>query len=483
MLRDLLAKLVKYFPSQALPAISGFITLPIITHLFAPEIFGKYVIALALVDFLVAGTCSGIGSGVIRFYGDYKSRSELGRFFAAINANLLLMVGGTFVLVSAALLVARGRLDRTTYQLLQLAVVAYLLRGFSGVYLGVPRAAESAGLYTTFSLLLRYGSLAIGLSLIIGLGMNIGGLIWGDIGASLLVLPVLVYVSVRGVRMSFRDFSFEEARVIFRWAWPLLIGNVAMWGLNLSDRYIVSLFRPPSELGFYSLAYGISDKSMAILVTIFILTVSPSVINAWKSSGRLKAEETLTVITRIYLITALPAAVGLTALGLPIIKVLATPAYYEGSRAIGYVAFSSFFWGLSIFATVGLIIAKRTRQVSIDQVIAAATNIGLNFLLVPRFGFVAAAMTTLIGFALLFVLLAYHAHRDLTWRVPVATIVRTLVSSGTMLAFLLVLRSAWPSSPVGVLGVGTLGGAGIHFGILALLGEFRKTPVAVVGEA
>ena len=353
---------------------------------------------------------------------------------------------------------------------------------FRSVPRGTPRRRICRTLYDLQSLAAirepRYWSLP----LILGLGMNIGGLIWEILALTCSYCRFLVYVSVRGVRMSFRDFAWEDTRAIFRWAWPLLIGNVAMWGLNLSDCYIVSLFRPAAELGSDSLAYGISDKSMAILVTIFILTASPSVINTWKSSGRPKAEETLAVITRVYLITALPAAVGLTALGLPIIKVLATPAYYEGSRAIGYVAFSSFFWGLSIFGTVGLIIAKRTRQVSIDQVIAAAANVGLNFLLVPRFGFVAAAITTLVGFALLFVLLAYHSHRDLTWRVPVPTVVRTVISTGSMLAFLLILRTAWSSSPVGVLAIGTLGGAGIHFGIPRTAGRVPENDCCSSGR-
>lgn len=473
MLKDFLGKLAKYLPSKVLPAISGFITLPIITHLFAPAIYGKYVIAFSLCEFLIAGTVSGLAASVLRFYVDYRSRSALARFLTAINANLVLTVGITFSLVFVGFYLFRRDLDPLVYRLLRIALFVYVLRATSNVYLEVQRAREAAGVYTTFSLLFRYGSLGIGLALVLGIGVGVEGLLWGEVGSNVILLPILIYVCVRSVRFGRRDFSISDSRSIFRWAWPLLVGNLAMWGLNLSDRYVVAFFRPASEVGFYSLAYGISEKSMAILVSVFIMTVIPSVINTWETSGRSKAEEMLTLVTRVYLIAALPAAVGLAVLGLPIIKILATPSYYEGARAVGYVAFSMFFWGLAMFGTLGMIVSKRTFRIGANQVIAAGVNLLLNLLLVPRFGFVAAAITTLIGFGLLFGLQTYCSRSDLTWRFPLQTVVRVATSSCAMLVFLLTLSKFWHNSPVGVLAVGIVGGALIHFGVLGLLGEYR----------
>lgn len=72
MIKSYLTKLLKYLPSKALAALSGFITLPIISRLFAPEVYADYIVAETLAAFMVASTCSGYASSVLRFYPEHN---------------------------------------------------------------------------------------------------------------------------------------------------------------------------------------------------------------------------------------------------------------------------------------------------------------------------------------------------------------------------------------------------------------------------
>ena len=48
-IRDFVKDLINYLPSQLGPAIVGFISIPIITRIFSPEIYGNY--SLVIVSF------------------------------------------------------------------------------------------------------------------------------------------------------------------------------------------------------------------------------------------------------------------------------------------------------------------------------------------------------------------------------------------------------------------------------------------------
>ena len=180
------------------------------------------------------------------------------------------------------------------------------------------------------------------------------------------------------------------------------------------------------------MSYNISAKSIDLLVALFMISVSPLIYRTWETRGREATEMTLTMVTRVYLIVCLPAAVGLSVLAFPFVALLTAPDYYEGSRIVGLVVFSSFVWGLAHFAMMGLTIKRQARRLGANQIVAAAIHIGLQLLLVPRFGYVASAISTLIGYTALLFLQAKASRRYLAWRFPFSTLRNAVAASVVM---------------------------------------------------
>jgi O-antigen/teichoic acid export membrane protein len=96
------------------------------------------------------------------------------------------------------------------------------------------------------------------------------------------------------------------------------------------------------------------------------------------------------------------------------------------------VVFSSFAWGLGFIASMGLTIKKQARQLGINQIIAAAVHIGLQMILVPHYGYFACAVSTLIGYTLLFVLQTVTSKPHLTWHFPFGTLRNVTAASAIM---------------------------------------------------
>jgi O-antigen/teichoic acid export membrane protein len=121
--------------------------------------------------------------------------------------------------------------------------------------------------------------------------------------------------------------------------------------------------------------------------------------------------------------------VGLAIFASPFVSIFASEAYHDGYRVVGYVAFSSLIWQLSQMASYGILIKKRTKQIAINQFVAAFVNVGLNLLLVPLYGYVVAGITTLVGYLILLGLQAYSSRNDLRWRFPWVTMRNTTIAT------------------------------------------------------
>jgi O-antigen/teichoic acid export membrane protein len=432
VLKKFVKDIAIYSPSQFLPALTAFITTPILTRLFPPAEYGYWALATSVSTFLVALAVSGFGSAAIRFYPAYKAEASLNVFFASIGVS----IGSTITSLAAvsflAILLFKKHIPPALYPLLPLVIMIFIAQSIFTVFISVLRAQGRSGSFTSFQLFITYGSLGIGLLLVIVLGLGVEGLLWGTFLTLVIALPFLVFLATKEVGIHPHHFHLPDALQIWQYAWPLILGNVAMWGLRVSDLFIISSFRPERDVGLYSVSYNISAKSIELLVALFLLSVSPLIYSTWENEGREATEKTLTMVTRVYLVLCLPAAVGLSILAFPFVALLTTPDYYKGSNIVGLVAFSSLTWGLANIAMMGIAIKKRARRIATNQIVAAFTHVGLQLLLIPRFGYIAAAVSTMIGYSVLLVLQTFASRPHLTWRFPFSTLRNVIAASIVM---------------------------------------------------
>jgi O-antigen/teichoic acid export membrane protein len=485
MLRRFIKDLATYSPSKLLPVLTAFVSSPVLTRLFLPAEYGTYALAAGFVDFLYALTSSGFGSGVVRFFPAYKAKSAQGVFFATLGMSWGLVISLAFGVSLLAIFLLKGFLPPALYPLLIVSTIVFVLQAGYTLLMNVVRAQDRSGLYTTVELLTNYGGLGLGLMLVLFLGLRVEGLLWGTFLALALAIPCLLFSTTRGVHIGVEHFRFPDALQMWQYAWPLTLGNMAMWGLRLSDRYIIGIFRPASEVGLYSVAYNLSGKSIDLLVALFLLSMGPMVMNIWESRGRAATEETLAMITRLFVVLCLPAAAGLTVLAFPFVSLLTAEAYHEGYRIVGYVAFSGFAWGLAQIAGRGLLISKQTRRFAAYQIAAATVNVGLNVVLVPRFGFVVAGITTLIGYLVLLTLLAFSSKTCLVWRFPWRT-ARNSVAASICMCFatweIYSLSGSLLELHLGYLILSLAVAILLYFGLLWALGEASEEERTAVGR-
>jgi len=85
------------------------------------------------------------------------------------------------------------------------------------------------------------------------------------------------------------------------------------------------------------------------------------------------------------------------------VKILASESYWDGLNILPIIFLAYFFQFYYSFEVNVEFALKKTKLISVGTILSSLINIILNLILVPLFGYVAAAITTTISFFFLFV--------------------------------------------------------------------------------
>jgi O-antigen/teichoic acid export membrane protein len=126
---------------------------------------------------------------------------------------------------------------------------------------------------------------------------------------------------------------------------------------------------------------------------------------------------------------------------------------------------------------MGMAIKKKTRRLGANQIFAASIHIILAILLVPRFGYAAAAVTTLIGYSALLILHTLASRTYLPWHFPFSTLRNVVIASlgmGSVVYFVYGLAGEQPNGSPLFLGLSILTAVPAYLILLWVLGEVKE---------
>jgi O-antigen/teichoic acid export membrane protein len=473
MLKVLAKDMAKYLPVRIVPVVLALFTLPIITRLFSPEDYGSYALVMAVVPILSVVAIGWLTSSIIRFFPAYKLNSRIGEFYSTVVALTIISVMVVSLLFLGILLFIRGHVTANTSSLMFIGALVFIVSACFTVLQTFLRATRQVGWYTSFSVWSTVMAVAIGLTLVIVFDYGVEGLIWGSILSIALVIPFLWKVALSKSRLRI-NISGSLSSELARYGFPLVASGLAAWIILLSDRYIISLFRGNPEVGIYAASYGVAQQSILLVTTLFMLGAGPIMMGIWEEQGEEASQKFVSDVTRYYLLIGLPAAIGLSLLAMPAVDLLVDIRYFAGYRVIPMVAFGILLLGLQHRFQAGFAFYKKTHLTLYCMVAAGLLNIGLNFLFVPKYGYMAAAATTLASYAFLLASIIWLSRRYFVWEFPFRSLVKAACASAVMGAPVYFIGNNLTSVVWVNLILGIFVGALIYFLMLLLLREFQQ---------
>ncbi|UCE65651.1 MAG: flippase [Candidatus Zixiibacteriota bacterium] len=395
------------------------------------EKFGIYGYAMAIVTLMAAFADFGANTYQIRQTAVLSRDDERKRL---LTGSLILRTGfgilGLITLIVLAQILGR---DETTTWLILLLGAGMFFNNISSSFTQTLIGLESFKLYgliAIFSQTINIGAAC----LLIYSGFELLGIGYAYSGWGLLSFFIIAAVFIRKHYSPAPFVSREGVLKFLRGAFPIGLTVILVSLYYKSDYIILGHFRDAAEVGFYNAAYVIVNAMIFIPATLST-TVLPR-LSYLSEHDKINLEIIYQRIFKYLFFAGFGLGFGTLAVSSDLIA-----SIYPGEFAASYQALDILIWALALIfinSMQGNMLVALGRQKLLAYITGAAAfvNIGLNLLVIPRYGMQGAAFTTVLaeitaGASCLYILRNYNGVVNI---LPIA--IRTLVAGISMYVLL-----------------------------------------------
>lgn len=217
---------------------------------------------------------------------------------------------------------------------------------------------------------------------------------WGRIlptALTFLIIGIIILFSV--FRKSHKIYNIVYLKFGLEVSVPLIVHGLAINILSQSDRTMITWLADASQTGIYSLVY-----SFSMIATVITSALEGIWIPWFIEKLKDKQRDEINALAKDYVNLMTYLMVGLIMVGPEILKLLASRDYWDGISIIPPVVLANYvIFIYSLYVNIEHYY-KKTVKICKNTIIAAITNLILNYIFIPHFGYVAAAYTTLASY-------------------------------------------------------------------------------------
>src|SRR5262249_6455258 len=224
------------------------------------------------------------------------------------------------------------------------------------------------------------------------LHMGVSGLYLADLVVTIAVMTALLRWFAPLIRPI---FSSESLRESLTFGLPRVPHAAAQQVVAVGDKFILPFFATIDNIGVSSLAvsFGLTQK---LFLSAFEPAWAPFYYATIREPDAPRVFRTVTTygVAILALLTAGLSAVGTDAFAaMTHGRLLAPddPRWSDVTTVITWTSIGVFLQGIYLLTSIGLNITKAPQFYPVATIAAAATNVGLNLLWIPRYGIVGAA--------------------------------------------------------------------------------------------
>lgn len=256
-------------------------------------------------------------------------------------------------------------------------VLRLLYRPWGYVLISLLQSLLAASLVLIFVLIFNYG---------------IMGFILGSLCASM-VVALIGWFQVR-IYLDFSRIHFDWWPQLIRFGLPLLPSGVAFYFMSTSDRWFIQHYYGPEEIGLFAVGAKFS-MMMSIAVETFRKAWWPVAMDSMHGSDGPKV---FRMIARLYFGVGISFLVVLTLFSQWLVKMFTAEVYHQAWPIVCILFGQSLLYGFFLIASAGIWKAEKTYLNLYLMMIAVFFGFFLNWLFVPKYGGIGAAIATVLTY-------------------------------------------------------------------------------------
>lgn len=391
-----------YFIGNIFNKAIGFITIPVFTRILTTEEYGIVNTYASWITIFAVIVGLSLGLSIRNVYVDMPK--ELDNYISSTYA--LAFVNFLLIFLLLQLVLFRINLSRTL-------VTLCLVESFGNFAINaiIYRYVLEEKVLKRVTLLVLPNLISAVMSILLILQMD-REKYYGRIISTCICTAVFGFGIILFYWIKYKTFIDKKYwRYAISISLPLVLNGLSVNILNTSDRTIITYFKGASETAVYSLAYSIGWVSNVVTTSAESIWI-PSFTKALIIEDYKKVNRGI----QIYIYVVLFAFCGLLTVAPELILCMGGKEYISGVDLIVLLIASLF-----VMFVYGIYVAeelfyKKTKTVAESTIIAALTNLVLNFIFIPAYGAMAAAITTFFSYVISF-LLHHRAARKINFQI------------------------------------------------------------------
>ena len=382
-----------------------------VARYLGPDNYGLLNYAQALIALFTAIATLGLDRIVVRDL--IQSFPEKG---AILGTTLAMRLGGALLAlgVSMALVGVSHPTDRAL-----LAMVAVLGSAMLFQALDVIDLWFQAQVQSRYSVIAKNGAFIVFVGVKVGMilrGASVMAFAWASLGEFMLgAFGLLLAYRLTGQSLSVWRVESRWARSLLRDGWPMILSGLAVMIYMRIDQVMLGEMLGNRAVGIYSGAVRMSEVWYFIPLGI-VSSIMPLLVES-KVRSEAEYQRRLGQLFRVLTMLSFALALPMTFLSSHLVQWLYGPAYREAGPILAVHIWTAIFVFQGVAVGAWTVTENRIKLNLERSIAGAVVNIAFNFLLIPRYGGMGAAVATLIGQAVSCLLInaVQPATREIFW--------------------------------------------------------------------
>jgi len=443
------------FITVGLLEIRSLIFLPIITKSLGAENYGIWSQVIVTLNLLTPILMLRLETACVRYLGSYSDKKTISKTFFSML--LLIWFSVSMVVILIFLFPDKFSFfifgDEKLFIFTQFFSIMLLIRVTQSFIINYYRTFNKFKTLSYINITQSFSE--IGLMLLFILYFNIGlkGAFLSVILVETISISVMLIYIISNIGFSINSAIKIKMKSYLKYSIPLIPEGALFWVINLSDRYVIVHLLNLTQAGIYSASYA-----MAGAVTFFTVPISyvlfPTISKLWQNNDVAGTKEYISKSIQYFLLLAIPSTTGICYLGPYILNSLTTSEFMTSRLLISLIVLSYVSWGVYQMLYYIIHLKEKTYLVPLLFGSIAILNLSLNFILIPIYGIIGAAISTFISFIILLIFVIFFSKRWLTLKINYKRIFKSIISSCIMLLSIIIFI---PSNILEIIGIILIG--------------------------
>ena len=394
--------------SKIIVMLSSILLLPILTKTLPTSEYAIWVQILVFLGMLLPIAELGLTTAMLRFFPGENDKEELRDKFHTIFIFILT----TSILVSLLPLLSSQQVSNYLFggrvEVVYFIPLIFPIVVLNNLCMSYFRARQQIKKLSTFTVL--QSILVMGL---VALSILSNPTIFQALSAygiaQIIMFWMMFAIIIKEIGISIPTLKWLKQYLVF--GLPVLPQTIATWAIVGSDKFLIGLFIGITYVGYYAPAYGLGSSVMLFMAPLG--TLLPSALSELHDTGReLEMWKRVQHSLYAFLALSIPTGIVISIFAKNILELLTTPEIAVNSyKIVPIIALASIIYGGQAIISNVLIVKKKMMVLTWITIISAIVCVGINLILIPKFGLLGAATALYITYLIQFGLTTQQAFK------------------------------------------------------------------------